>query len=501
MFPYEYDQLSPCGRGYFSVTSSEMQRQLRQLPSVDEVLRHTLLASIAATSARPLLVECARQTLSVHREQIRSGQASPTLEAIATHVYQLFQQQQRPSLRPVLNATGVIINTNLGRAPLSQESLQAIVEVAQGYANLEYALEEGERGSRHTHVRRLLAELTGAEDALVTNNNAAAVLIVLSALAAGREVIISRGQLVEIGGGFRVPDVLRQSGARLVEVGATNRTRLRDYETAITAETATLLNVHPSNFLISGFTESVPLAALAELAHSRGLLAVTDLGSGCFLETTLFGLAHEPTPQESIAAGADIVCFSGDKLLGGPQAGIILGKRELIGQIARHPLMRAIRIDKLTLAGLETTLRHYQRHEAPERIPIWRMIAASPEALKQRASQWQTQLRNWGICAELIDGQSTIGGGSLPGETIPTTLLAIPANTGKSQQSQNGAAPEAPPHSPLDALAARLRVGEPPVVARILRDRLVLDPRTILPEQDDALLAALRAALADTTPA
>ncbi|HEY7358870.1 MAG TPA: L-seryl-tRNA(Sec) selenium transferase, partial [Ktedonobacterales bacterium] len=471
--------------------TTEMQRRLRQLPSVDELLRHALLAPIAAASARPLLVECARETLESLRQQIRSGQASPALNTIAERVYQRFQQRQRPSLRPLINATGVIINTNLGRAPLSQESLQAIAEVAQGYANLEYDLEAGERGSRHAHVRALLAELTGAEDALVANNNAAAVLVVLSALAAGREVIISRGQLVEIGGGFRVPDVLRQSGARLVEVGTTNRTRPRDYESAITPETAVLLQVHPSNFLMTGFTESVALGPLAELAHSRGLLAVSDLGSGCFLDTVQFGLAHEPTPQESIAAGADIVCFSGDKLLGGPQAGIILGRRELISQIARHPLMRAIRIDKLTLAGLETTLRQYQRHEATGRIPIWRMIATTPAALQQRACQWQAQLRGWDINAELVEGQSTIGGGSLPGETLPTTLLAIPESSAKGQRSQPDAAPEEQPYSPLDALAARLRAGNPPVVARILRDQLLLDPRTVLPEQDDALLAAL----------
>lgn len=483
------------------MTPSELHQQLRQLPSVDELLRQPLLASIAAAGARPLLVQCARETLASLREHIRSGQIMPSLETLTEQVYTLFQQQQRSSLRPVINATGVIINTNLGRSPLSPESLQAIIGVAEGYSNLEYDLAAGERGSRHTHVRALLRELTGTEDALVTNNNAAAVLVVLSTLAAGREVIISRGQLVEIGGGFRVPDVLRQSGARLVEVGTTNRTRLRDYETAITAETAMLLSVHPSNFLMTGFTESVALGPLAELAHSRGLVAVSDLGSGCLLETIRFGLAHEPTPQESIAAGADIVCFSGDKLLGGPQAGIILGKHALISQIARHPLMRAIRIDKLTLAGLEATLRHYQRHEAQERIPIWRMIAAPQAALKKRARQWQKQLRDWGICAELVEGQSTIGGGSLPGETLPTTLLAIAENSGKSTGSQGDSAQKDQPPLPLDALAARLRVGEPPVVARILRDRLLLDPRTVLPEQDAALLAALRASLTDMSPA
>jgi L-seryl-tRNA(Ser) seleniumtransferase len=471
---------------------------------VDELLRHPLLAPIAGTGVHATLVEHARQVLARIRQEIRAGAAGPSLQIIAERVHAVFQQQQRPSLRPVINATGVILNTNLGRSPLSQEALQAIVSVAQGYSNLEYDLDAGQRSSRHSHVRDLFREVTGAEDALVTNNNAAAVLLMLSALAVGREVIISRGQLVEIGGGFRVPDVMRQSGARLVEVGTTNRTRLRDYETAITPETAMLLSVHPSNFLITGFTESVPVNALAELAHRRGLLIAEDLGSGCLLDSAHFGLAHEPMPQESIAAGVDIICFSGDKLLGGPQAGIIVGKHEIISQISKHPLMRALRIDKLTLAALEATLRHYQGHEAQERIPIWRMIAAHPEVLRQRAQHWATKLCEWGFQAETIAGQSTIGGGSLPGETLPTTLLAISEGRGCQENSPGSAIlPTTPtpdqqaPDQPitLERLAARLRTGEPPVVARIFRDRLLLDPRTILPEQDNALLDALRRAL------
>ncbi len=490
---------------------SEIQQQLRQLPSVDELLRHPLLASSATPHTRPGLVAQAREALLAIREEIRAGAPVPSLEAIAVRVAEHFHQQQRPNLRPVINATGVVINTNLGRAPLSQAALQAIASVAQGYSNLEYNLDAGERGSRHTHVRALLRELTGAEDALVTNNNAAAVLLVLSALAAGREVVISRGQLVEIGGGFRVPDVMRQSGARLVEVGTTNRTRLRDYEAALTGETALLLSVHPSNFRITGFTESVPVRALGELAHNRGLLVVEDLGSGCLLETADFCLAHEPTPQESLAAGVDVVCFSGDKLLGGPQAGIILGKQEILQRIGTHPLMRAIRIDKLTLAALEATLRHYQRQEATEHIPIWRMIAASSEALAERAHRWAKHLQEWGFQATVQEGQSTIGGGSLPGETMPTTLLAIdeaslmkwhpPANpahpsaTNLHRAQLNSGESQAAGQSVLDMLATRLRTGEPPVVARIHRNSLLLDPRTVLPEQDDALLAALRTAL------
>ena len=310
----------------------------------------------------------------------------------------------------------------------------------------------------------------------MTNNNAAAVLLSLSALAAGREVLISRGQLVEIGGGFRIPDVMRQSGCHLLEVGTTNRTRIHDYEVALGEQTALLLTVHPSNFLITGFTESAPLADLAELAQRHGLLLMEDLGSGCLLNSERYGLTHEPMPQESIAAGADVVCFSGDKLLGGPQAGIIVGKAEVIARIARHPLMRAVRIDKMTLAALEATLRHYQRGQAESSLPIWRMISAQPEQIASRATRWVSWLQSNGIIARTQSGASTIGGGSLPGETLPTTLLALDAA-----------------HIPvaLEELARRLRARPTPIIPRILHDTLLLDPRTVLDEQDDELLRAL----------
>jgi L-seryl-tRNA(Ser) seleniumtransferase len=388
----------------------------------------------------------------------------------------MLKESQRPNLQPVINATGVIINTNLGRSPLSQEALQAVQRVAGGYTNLEYELEAGERGSRHSHVSALLCELTSAEAALVTNNNAAAVLLALSTLAAGREVIISRGQLVEIGGGFRVPDVMRQSGCQLVEVGTTNRTRLSDYAAAITERTALLLTVHPSNFQIVGFTESTLVEALAELAHQQGLLLMDDLGSGCLLASERYGLGHEPMPQESIAAGSDVVCFSGDKLLGGPQAGILVGKAAVLERISRHPLMRAMRIDKMTLAALEATLRHYQREEAETRIPIWRMIAASPGSIAGRAASWVSKLQKYGIPARMQHGESTIGGGSLPGETLPTTLLALDAGNVSI---------------PLDELAKRLRLRSLPLIVRILRDALLIDPRTVLEEQDDEVVRAL----------
>jgi len=386
------------------------------------------------------------------------------------------QEEQQPRLRSVINATGVIINTNLGRAPLSQEALQAVQYVSHNYSNLEYELTSGERGSRHSHVAELLRELTDAEAAVVTNNNASAVFLSLSALAAGREVIISRGQLVEIGGGFRVPDVMRQSGCRLVEVGTTNRTHIRDYEEALSERTALFLSVHPSNFLITGFTESAPVSALAELAHKHELLVMEDLGSGCLLNSEHYGLAHEPTPQESIAAGADVVCFSGDKLLGGPQAGIIVGKAEIIARVARHPLMRAVRIDKMTLAALEATLRHYQRGQAETHIPVWRMISAHPEKIACRAVQWVSWLQSNGIVARTQTGESTIGGGSLPGETLPTTLLALDA---------------AYVPLSLDELAKCLRMRQTPIITRILRDTLLLDPRTVFEEQDDEVVHAL----------
>ncbi|HZU02090.1 MAG TPA: L-seryl-tRNA(Sec) selenium transferase, partial [Ktedonobacteraceae bacterium] len=299
------------------------QNPLRLLPSVDELLQSPTGQQLIAHYSRALTLRAVRATIALARNDIREGAACPSTDQLLATAEQMLQQEQQPNLRPVINATGVIINTNLGRAPLSQEALQSVERVASGYSNLEYELEAGERGSRHAHVNALLCELTGAEAAIVTNNNAAAVLLALSTLALGHEVIISRGQLVEIGGGFRVPDVMRQSGCHLVEVGTTNRTRISDYEAALTERTALLLTVHPSNFLITGFTESTPVSALAELAHKRGLLVMDDLGSGCLLNSETYGLAHEPMPQESLTAGADLVCFSGDKLLGGPQAGIL----------------------------------------------------------------------------------------------------------------------------------------------------------------------------------
>ncbi len=452
------------------------QNQFRLLPSVDELLQSTAGQQLIAQFSRPLTLLALRTTIAEARAAIHEGANCPSPNDLLATAERMLQLQQQSHLRPVINATGVIINTNLGRAPLSQEALQAVQRVAGGYSNLEYELEAGERGSRHTHVTKLLCELTGAEAALVTNNNAAGVLLALSTLAMGREVIISRGQLVEIGGGFRVPDVMRQSGCHLVEVGTTNRTRLSDYEAALSERTALLLSVHPSNFLLTGFTESTPVSALAQLAQQHGLLVMDDLGSGCLLASERYGLSHEPRPQESVSAGADVVCFSGDKLLGGPQAGILVGKAAVLARIAKHPLMRAVRIDKMTLAALEATLRHYQREEAETHIPIWRMISVRPEKLAKRAAAWTAKLQAQGIRAHTQRGESTIGGGSLPGETLPTTLLALDATSVPI---------------PLDELAKRLRLRRTPIITRILRDTLLLDPRTVLQEQDKEVVQGL----------
>lgn len=458
------------------MTAHTDQEQLRLLPSIEELLQAPAGQQLVARYSRSLVVRTLRATLAQARAAIRDGVPCPPYDDLLASAQALLAREQQPRLRPVINATGVIINTNLGRSPLSQSALLAMQAVAGGYSNLEYDLEAGERGSRHTHVAELLRELTGAEAALVANNNAAAVLLALSALAIGREVVISRGQLVEIGGGFRIPDVMRQSGCQLVEVGTTNRTHLGDYEAALTERTALLLSVHPSNFRVLGFTESTPLVELATLAHKQGLLLVDDLGSGCLLASERYGLGHEPTPRESIAAGADVVCFSGDKLLGGPQAGIIVGKASALARIAKHPLMRAVRIDKMTLAALEATLRHYQRGEAEAAIPTWRMICMPSTKIASRAAHWANHLKERGIASRAQRGESTVGGGSLPGETLPTTLLAIDA---------------AHIHVSLDELAKRLRARSTPIIARVLHDALLLDPRTVLEEQDAELIQAL----------
>jgi L-seryl-tRNA(Ser) seleniumtransferase len=459
------------------VTSSP----LRRLPSVDAVLRHPDVAALAGALPRPLLADLVRDELAQARERIRDLPEGPAPDVglVVSGVLRRAALAGRLSLRRVVNATGVVLHTNLGRAPLSAAAVAAMGEVAGGYSNLEYDLEVGQRGSRHGHVEGLICRLTGAPAAVVVNNNAAAVLLVLAELAAGREVVVSRGQAVEIGGGFRIPDVLRQSGARLVEVGTTNRTRLADYAGAAGPQTGVFLLVHASNFRIVGFTEGVSAAELSALGRERGIPVVADQGSGCLLPTERFGVPlalREPLVQEYVAGGADLVCFSGDKLLGGPQCGIIAGRDDLVARLKRHPLTRALRPDKATLAGLAATLRHYQQEEAEREVPVWRMIGASLDSLGARAEAWATHLSAGGVRATPEGAESAIGGGSLPGVTLPTRALRV-----------------RPRRHSVDSAAAHLRRGDPPVVARIADDRLLLDPRTVLPEDEGPLLAALGA--------
>ncbi|MHB1161904.1 MAG: L-seryl-tRNA(Sec) selenium transferase, partial [Chloroflexota bacterium] len=452
----------------------------RQLPSVDRLLKERRAEDLAERYPRDQVVQALRESLEEARAGIRAGGGEvPDPALLVEEAGHRLERAFRPSLRPVINATGVIIHTNLGRAPLSEEAQRAVLQVAGGYSNLEYRLEEGARGSRHEHVSDLLRRITGAEDAIAVNNNASAVLLILSAFAQGREVIVSRGQAVEIGGGFRIPDVLRQSGAKLVEVGTTNRTYLRDYEDAITPETALLLHVHPSNFRVEGFVHSTPIEELVDLGRRRGIPVADDLGSGSFLDTAEYGLQHEPMVQERLAAGVDLVSFSGDKLLGGPQAGLIAGKAPLVETLRRHPLARAIRVDKMTIAALVATLSHYLMGEATGKVPVWRMIAMRVEEIEGRAARLARRLRQAGLAAELIAGLSTVGGGSLPGETLPTKLIAVAPD------------PEGPQATEL---AARLRRMDPPLVARIDRDLLLLDLRTVRPEQDRAVAEHLLAA-------
>lgn len=453
----------------------DLESAYRALPSVERVLQEIRSGRPDEAWPHDLLVEAIRGTLEEARREIAAGAPPPDLAEVSSRSLVRLQEWLRPTLRPAVNASGVILHTNLGRAPLSRAALEAVRQVSQGYCNLEFDLESGRRGSRHEHARRLLCRLSGAESALAVNNNAAAVLLALSALARGRQVIVSRGQAVEIGGGFRIPEVMAQSGAILVEVGTTNRTYTSDYAKAIGLETAMLLRVHRSNFALIGFTHDVPLAELVELAHRHNLYVMDDLGSGTFLDTSAFGLTHEPMVQESVQAGADLVCFSGDKLLGGPQAGLIVGRADLIARLERHPLARAVRVDKMTLAALEATLLHYLRGEALREIPIWRMISQPLEEVGRRARRWRRYLAERGMAVQVVRAETAVGGGSLPGQTLPSWALEISGLPS------------------VEEAAGRLRRWDPPIIPRIEGDRLLLDARTVLPEEEKTLLEGLLA--------
>ncbi|MBI2979657.1 MAG: L-seryl-tRNA(Sec) selenium transferase [Chloroflexi bacterium] len=454
-----------------------MNSEFRRLPGVDKILSEERIKQLEDTYPHELLVSVIRQHLEHERLAIVAGNPCPPLDKIVDSIFAEIGKLENFSLRRVINATGVLLHTNLGRAPLSPETVAAMSSAAQGYSNIEFNLDSGTRGSRQTHIEPMLCQLTGAEAGLVVNNNASAILLVLSALAKRKEVIVSRGEAIEIGDSFRIPDVMRQSGAKLVEVGTTNCTYITDYEQAITDRTAALMRVHTSNFKITGFTHSVSLQELVTLGRRHDLPVVDDLGSGCFLDTTAFGLDPEPMVQQSVTAGAGLVCFSGDKLVGGPQAGIIVGEKALIDKLKRHPLARAVRIDKIRLAGLAATLRHYLKGEAQSKIPVWAMLSTPLEDIEQRAGKWANALKGM---AQVIDGKSMIGGGSLPESTLPTKLVAI---KGEHKGKNRNLAP---------TLAQKLRSADIPIIGRVSDDVLLLDPRSILPEEDEILLRELR---------
>lgn len=440
---------------------------LRDLPSVEQLLQHA--TRLINGYGRPLTLDALRSTLDETRARFKLNPetALPSIDLILAQAESRLTAWTTPTLFPVINATGVILHTNLGRAPLSNATIKAMNDVASDYSNLEYDLPKGKRGSRLIHAESVLQKLLNVEAALVVNNNAAAVLLVLSALANRKRVVIARSQLVEIGGGFRVPEVMKQSGAKLVEVGTTNKVRLSDYKDAFEEKTAVVMRAHRSNFKIVGFTEEPELGQIADIAHMKNVIVVDDLGSGALMDTSKYGLAHEPTVQESLAAGADIVCFSGDKLLGGPQAGIIVGKKELLDKIKKHPLARAVRADKTCLAGITATLTHYLKDEAEREIPIVRMMSLTPEQVRVRAEAWRIALGQ----GEVVKSESAVGGGSLPEESIPTFVLSLSIK------------------SP-DKFLKKLREANPPVIARTENDKVLFDPRTVL--NDDGLLQALK---------
>jgi L-seryl-tRNA(Ser) seleniumtransferase len=442
----------------------------RLIPAIETLRQRERVRTLEAAFGAAATTDALRAGAERLRGALASGRGPSDTESAALEIERaaadVLEVRARGSLRPVINATGVIIHTNLGRAPIAEAALERLAEVAKGYSNLEYDLPEGARGSRSVHAESLLTTLTGAEAAIVVNNNAAAILLILTTLAGGREVLISRGELVEIGGGFRVPDVMRQSGAVLREIGTTNRTRVTDYTSAVSTGTAMFLRVHPSNFRIEGFTERPSLADLVAGAKAMNVPVVEDLGSGCLIS----GLADEPTVQASIGAGVDLVCFSGDKMLGGPQSGIIAGRKALVDRLRAHPLMRAVRADKLTYAILEATLAEYVAGRAATTVPVQRMLHAGAEEIEERARALGDRLAAGGWTVALVSGWSAVGGGSAPGLGLPTVLLAI------ERDGQSAAATE-----------QWLRTLDPPVIARIENDRVVLDLRTVLPAQDETL--------------
>ena len=457
----------------------ERNTLLRSLPKIDDLLKRDDVTELLEAQPRALVVEALRATLEARRAAVIAGDREPVTEDhLVDGARTALAELGRPSLRKIINATGIVVHTNLGRSPLALDAIAAAVEVAAGYSTLEYDAQTGRRGSRHAHVEGLIRRLTGAPAAMAVNNNAAAVLLALSGLAAGRDAIVSRGQLVEIGGSFRIPDIMAQSQARMVEVGTTNKTHLKDYRTAITQHTGVLLKVHSSNFLMLGFTEEVSLAELVGLGRSKGVPVYEDQGSGVLMDLSPWGLPGEPTIGDSIAEGADLVSASGDKLLGGPQAGILAGSEEIIGRLKQHPLARALRLDKMTLAALEATLRLYlDPDRARSEIPTLRMLTMPADVVRRRAEGMALGILD--VCGpdcylSVSADVSRAGGGSLPTADIPTYVVSIE-----------------PRHLGVVELEARLRCWEPGIIARIKADRLLVDPRTLSPDDEQIIIAAL----------
>jgi L-seryl-tRNA(Ser) seleniumtransferase len=465
----------------------EKKDYLRKLSSVNDLIQAVYRDRVMGKGmSRELVTEASRTVLDGVREAILAAKDELSLEEIATDTDELVslvekevEERLKPSLRRVINATGVVVHTNLGRSPLSEAALEALATAGAYYNNLEFQLEAGSRGSRQFHLRKLLCELTGAESALVVNNNAAAILLALTTHAKDREVIVSRGQLIEIGGSFRLPDVMAQSGARLVEVGTTNKTYIEDYRRAITSDTSMLLRAHTSNYRIMGFTSEVEIKELAGLAREYELVVLDDLGSGVYIDLSEHGLTYEPTIRRSLEEGADLVCFSGDKLLGGPQGGIVLGRADLVDAMARHPLARAVRVDKLTIAALEMTLRHYlDPDKAVSEIPALAMLTADPETMKRRAKALAKKIAsdNPSLSAEVISDVSRAGGGALPMADLPTWAVAVTSSEYKP-----------------GILEETLRKADPPVICRIKDDRVILDMRTVRDDEVPLIAAAFRA--------
>ena len=453
------------------------EQLLRAIPRVDALCQTRELTALREKYGDKAVVEAVRQVLGTLRKAVLDGSVTvlPSLECLQEQVMNYVNRSNQPSLRPVINGTGIILHTNLGRACLSERAAQAAAEAARRYSNLEYDLDTGKRGSRYSHVEEILRRLTGAESALVVNNNAAAVLLILSALTQGGQVVVSRGELVEIGGSFRVPDIMEACGAQLKEVGATNKTHLRDYEGAISDQTKALMKVHTSNYRIVGFSETPALSDLVELGHRYNLPVIEDLGSGCLVNLNLFGIHDEPSVQDSLNAGVDVVSFSGDKLLGGPQAGIILGQKRYLDILKKHPLTRAMRVDKMTLAALEATLQSYEQDRIQE-IPVLNMLGAKPEDLKIKAARLASALSEAGILTAVISTVGQVGGGSVPNQVLPSFAVALTGNP--------------------DALEEKLRLGTNPIIGRIHEGRYLLDVRTLFEEDFPTIVTAIKEAMA-----